>query len=114
MARRVVLGIDTSNYKTSAAIAADDGTILCDCRRFLDVPENERGLRQQNALFQHVVHLPELIEQAVREAQIEPAQLAAVSVSTRPRPVERSYMPVFLAGEGTARSIAAAMQIPLI
>lgn len=114
MKRRAVLGIDTSNYKTSAALTAEDGTILCDRRRFLDVPENERGLRQQNALFQHVVHLPELLEQIFREAAVEPSQLLAVSVSTRPRPVEGSYMPVFLAGEGAARSIAAALRVPLI
>ncbi len=146
MKQRAVLGIDTSNYKTSAALVREDGKILCDRRRFLDVPENERGLRQQNALFQHVTHLPELIEQVfsdaapARSTQADSAagsgtkpeaaqtkaadgktdresdgiELIGVAVSTRPRPVEGSYMPVFLAGEGTGRSIAAAQGVPLI
>lgn len=109
-----VLGIDTSNYKTSAALVSADGRLLCDRRRFLDVPENERGLRQQNALFQHVLHLPELLEELFSESGVTSEQLAAVAVSTRPRPVEGSYMPVFLAGEGTARSLAAALHLPLI
>ncbi|MGN1381959.1 MAG: hypothetical protein ACI4W2_03985 [Eubacterium sp.] len=109
-----VLGIDTSNYKTSAALVSADGRVLCDRRRFLDVPENERGLRQQNALFQHVLHLPELLEDLFSESGLQPQDILAVSVSTRPRPVEASYMPVFLAGEGTARSLAAALHVPLI
>jgi N6-L-threonylcarbamoyladenine synthase len=109
-----VLGIDTSNYKTSAALVSAEGRVLCDRRRFLDVPEKERGLRQQNALFQHVLHLPELLEDLFSESGVTSGDILAVSVSTRPRPVEGSYMPVFLAGEGTARSLAAALHVPLI
>ena len=37
----------------------------------------------------------------------------AVAYSARPRPVDGSYMPVFLAGEGFARSMASALQVPV-
>ncbi|MDO4176338.1 MAG: O-sialoglycoprotein endopeptidase [Bacillota bacterium] len=95
-----VLGIDTSNYKTSIAVTCGD-SIIADFRKFLEVKQGERGLRQSEALFQHVKNLPELFE-----------QLSAVAYSSRPRPVEGSYMPCFLAGENMARSMAALLGVP--
>ena len=58
-----VLGIDTSNYKTSAAVVDADGNIVCDHRQLLRVKQGERGLRQSDALFQHVENLPVLIRE---------------------------------------------------
>lgn len=109
---RAVLGIDTSNYKTSVAIVSQEGGIICNLQRFLDVKKGERGLRQSVALFQHVNRLPEMIEEAF--AALPPdVCLSGVTVSSRPRPVDGSYMPVFLAGVSIARSIAAAKGVPL-
>lgn len=45
--------------------------------------------------------------------QIRGMEIAAVCASARPRDDEASYMPVFLAGEGQARSLAAALNVPL-
>ena len=104
------LGIDTSNYKTSAALVRDDGTIIADRRRFLAVEKGNRGLRQQEALFQHVNALPDLLEEVFKAADGE--RPLCVSVSERPRPVEGSYMPVFNAGVSAGRSIAAALGCP--
>ena len=104
------LGIDTSNYKTSVALVRDDGTIMADKRRFLTVEKGNRGLRQQEALFQHVNALPELIKEAFEEADGELP--VCVSVSSRPRPVEGSYMPVFNAGVSAGRSISAVIGCP--
>lgn len=104
-----VLGIDTSCYTTSVAYAAE-GKEPVQARRILTVPEGKRGLQQSGALFQHVQNLPLMLEelrQKCPEMEIE-----AVCASTRPRDLEDSYMPVFLAGEGTARGIAATMQVP--
>ncbi len=101
-----VLGIDTSNYKTSVALVDPQGNILADCRRFLPVKQGERGLRQSDALFHHIKALPELMEDAGL------ADIGAVAVSTKPRPVEGSYMPVFKAGECCGRSVAAALGVP--
>ena len=50
------LGIDTSNYTTSAAVF--DGRDGYNAGRLLEVRSGELGLRQSDALFQHVKHLP--------------------------------------------------------
>ena len=103
------LGIDTSCYTTSAAMAVG-GEITAFQRKLLPVPEGERGLRQSEAVFAHIKQLPELLETAIREAGTLPA---CVCVSSSPRDGEDSYMPVFLAGLAIARSAAAAAGVPL-
>lgn len=112
MNRKLSLGIDTSNYKTSVAVVDADGNILFNHQQLLKVKEGERGLRQSEALFQHVQNLPPVLEAALSQDSIR-ENIGIVSVSTRPRPVEGSYMPVFTAGQGYARSIAAALDVPL-
>ncbi len=77
----------------------------------LSVPLGERGLRQSDALFQHVRQLPPLIERAL--SSVNCAELSAVAVSAKPTVAEDSYMPVFLAGKLAAGSIAASLGIPL-
>ena len=103
-----VLGLDTSNYTTSAAIF--DGQSGENLGRLLDVRPGELGLRQSDALFQHVKRLPCLLEQMAEKGRLE--NIRAVGASTRPRAVEGSYMPCFLAGEGQGRGIAAALGVP--
>ena len=104
------LGIDTSCYTTSLALASA-GEIVASRRRLLTVEEGERGLQQSKGVFQHVNRLPELFEDLMREAT--DASIDAVCVSTRPRDQEGSYMPVFVAGHSFARGIAAALRKPL-
>ncbi len=108
MSNFCVLGIDTSNYRTSVAVTDSEGNILLDERKLLFVKKGERGLRQSDALFQHIENLPTLMEKV---RQIEGIQ--AVAVSTRPRPVEGSYMPCFKAGITVAESVAAALNVPI-
>lgn len=107
---RWYLGIDTSNYRTSAALFDAETGAWQNSGRLLEVPEGTIGLRQSDALFQHTLHLHEMI--AGLPAGIG-KELRAVCVSTRPRAVEGSYMPCFLAGENTARSMAHLLGIPL-
>ena len=102
------LGIDTSNYTTSAAVF--DGTEGYNAGRLLAVRPGELGLRQSDALFQHVKALPDRLAELERAGWLE--GLSAEGVSTRPRAVEGSYMPCFLAGESTARSLALALGLP--
>lgn len=106
----VSLGIDTSNYTTSVAAYRPDGTGQ-NVGKLLTVPEGGMGLRQSDALFQHVKRLPDRI-QALREAGWLEEPITAVGASTRPRSVEGSYMPCFLAGESQGRSLAAALDVP--
>lgn len=101
-----VLGLDTSNYTTSAALF--DGETGVNLGRLLDVRPGELGLRQSDALFQHVKRLPLLLEELLGERR----DIQAVGASTRPRAVEGSYMPCFLAGESQGRGIAAALGVP--
>ena len=111
MENRFILGIDTSNYKTSIAVTDKQLNIICDLRRFLRVKQGERGLRQSDALFQHIKNLPELIEEMGISGG---CRFEAIAYSSKPRPAEGSYMPVFLAGESFARSLASVMGIPAL
>jgi N6-L-threonylcarbamoyladenine synthase len=103
------LGFDTSNYTTSAAWT--DGERDRSVRQLLYVKDGERGIRQSDGVFQHMKLMPSLFEQLCSEADIR--AVSAVGVSTRPRTVEGSYMPVFLAGEGFARVAASSLGVPL-
>lgn len=103
------LGIDTSNYTTSAALYDSDRDCLCGRRQLLPVREGELGLRQSDAVFHHVRQLPDVLEQLLAERQRE---LGAVAASSRPRQAEGSYMPCFLAGVGLAREFSALLTLP--
>ena len=105
-----VLAFDTSNYTTS--VASFDGTASHNISRLLDVEQGARGLRQSDALFHHTTALPEMLEELSREFDL--TQIAAVGVSQKPRPVEGSYMPCFLAGVSAATAFARARGIPLV
>jgi N6-L-threonylcarbamoyladenine synthase len=56
------LGIDTSNYTTSAAVLGEDGH-GANAGRLLEVKPGELGLRQSEALFQHVRELPRRLKE---------------------------------------------------
>ena len=103
------LGIDTSNYTTSAAVYREDGT-GCNSSRLLDVEKGGVGLRQSDALFQHVKRLPERFSD-LREAGFL-TEITAVGASTQPRAVEGSYMPCFLAGTSQGQVLADTLQVP--
>lgn len=106
---RWYLGIDTSNYRTSAAVFDAESGQYRNHSRLLDVPEGKLGLRQSEALFQHTLRLHEQIEKLTAGIGRE---ICAVCASTRPRAVEGSYMPCFLAGENVARSAAHLLGVP--
>ena len=105
------LGIDTSNYTTSAAIFRSEDCSIVQAKKLLPVKEGELGLRQSDAVFHHTRQLPEMVEQLC--GQYHPESLAAVTASARPRNMEGSYMPCFLCGEGFARSFGALTGAPV-
>ena len=109
---KVFVGIDTSCYTTSVAALDADGSLLADARIPLTVKPGGRGLAQSEMVFQHVRNLPAVMSE-LREAIGPAAEVAAVGVSTRPRPVTDSYMPVFLAGAGMAGAVGAALNCPV-
>ena len=103
-----VLGLDTSNYTTSAAVF--DGQDGLNASRLLTVKEGELGLRQSEALFQHVQRLPGQVEKLAQSGLLQ--DIRAVGASTRPRAVEGSYMPCFLAGTSQGQSMAHLLGVP--
>ncbi len=103
-----VLGLDTSNYTTSLAVF--DGSGGYNLSRLLAVPAGQLGLRQSEALFQHIRALPQLFSQLAGEGWLK--GLSAVGASTRPRAVEGSYMPCFLAGASQGEGVARTLGIP--
>ena len=102
---KIYLGIDTSNYTTSAALCVD-GVITCNFKMPLPVSAGERGLRQSDAVFAHVKNLPSIMDLIAKE--IKSGALAAVGYSRSPRDAGDSYMPCFLCGAAAAHSAAAA------
>ncbi len=102
------LGIDTSNYRTSCALLnLSDGSFQ-NIGELLAVPSGSLGLRQSDALFQHIRKLPELMERLCGGLH---GPIAAVGVSDRPRRQADSYMPCFLAGVSAACSAAAVLGV---
>ena len=104
------LGIDTSNYTTSAAAYAPELPQPVSAGRLLEVGDGGCGLRQSDAVFAHVKNLPEIVAEAMRRFD---GEIAAVGVSARPRDAEGSYMPCFLTGVAAASAAASALRVPL-
>lgn len=104
----IALGLDTSNYTTSAAWF--DGKQGDNAGKLLTVKSGELGLRQSDALFQHVKRLPEIVEEMLKGC--DTSSISAVGASTRPRAVEGSYMPCFLAGESQGKVLAQTLGVP--
>lgn len=106
---KAILGVDTSNYRTSLCLIDLEGRVIAEEKRLLTVKAGKRGLQQSEAVFQHVQRLPELASKMGWENY----DVAAVAVSVRPRPIESSYMPVFKVGESWAHGIATFLRVPL-
>ena len=103
------LGLDTSNYTTSAAYSDADGTVT-QVKKLLPVKSGEMGLRQSDAVFHHVRQLPEMVEELRRKTD---GSVLAVAASDRPQQRDGSYMPCFLVGAGTARELGAVLRVPV-
>lgn len=102
------LGIDTSCYTTSCALVDEDGRLVQEVRKLLEVPQGKRGLQQSQMVFQHTRALGELIQSLHLEQPI-----SAIGVSGFPRREEDSYMPAFLVGLNTAQSLGHCLQVPV-
>ena len=105
-----VIGLDTSNYRTSAAAVSLTGDILLNLRELLPVSAGERGLRQSEAVFAHLKQLSAM-EGMIRDAG-NGLEIAAVAASVSPRDGETSYMPVFQVGTSFGRMMAAMLGVP--
>jgi N6-L-threonylcarbamoyladenine synthase len=109
--KNIVIGIDTSAYTTSLAAVNRQGDVLLDLKRVLAVPIGTRGLRQSDARIQHHQNLLEMSIEI--EQRIDFDQIGAIAVSDKPRPVEGSYMPVFMDGVEFGAKLANRLSVPL-
>lgn len=98
MYNKYIVGIDTSAYTTSFSIIDYEGRILCDNRKVLNVVNGHIGLRQQEAVFQHLSNISEI----TKGIDIDINDIDLISVSNAPRSIEGSYMPVFSVGNNFA------------
>lgn len=105
------LGIDTSNYTTSVALFDSLTGEIAQKKKLLPVREGQLGLRQSDAVFHHTAQLHTLFGEL--HEGVNPREISAIGVSTRPRPVDGSYMPCFTVGENTAKILSAVLRVPL-
>ena len=105
-----ILGIDTSNYTTSAALYDTESGIIVQSKQLLPVKKGELGLRQSDAVFHHTKQLPVILGRLYEEISVVPE---AIGVSVRPRNINGFYMPCFLCGGGLADSLSAVNNIPV-
>lgn len=104
----MIVGIDTSCYTSSLALIDHSGKIFLDKRILLNVKTGEKGLRQSEAVFQHLQNLPRLLDGFVN------LEINGIIASVKPRPVPGSYLPVFKAGASFAETAAKLMGVPFI
>ena len=103
------LGIDTSNYTTSVALFDSLTKKVIQKKKLLPVKEGEKGIRQSDAVFHHTQQIRELLLELLSDC----GEITAVSVSTRPRSAEGSYMPCFTVGQTAAAAVSSALGVPL-
>lgn len=107
-----ILGIDTSNYTTSAALYNLSDNTVHHKRKLLPVADGQCGLRQSDAVFHHTQQLHVIIKELFDEFE-KPPEIAAIGVSTRPRSREGSYMPCFTVGINAANILGSVLNVPV-
>ncbi len=106
----LTLGIDTSNYTTSACLYNSESGEVVQKKLLLPVKKGEKGLRQSDAVFHHTARLYPLVKELFDEVD---GEIDIIGVSEKPRDAEGSYMPCFLVGVNAANCIGAAMRKPV-
>lgn len=104
---KALLGIDTSNYTTSAALYFPESGEIKSEKKLLPVKKGERGLRQSDAVFHHTKQLNEVIGSLFDQKY----EICGIGYSSAPRLVEGSYMPCFSVGENMALSLASILEV---
>ncbi len=103
------LGIDTSNYTTSAALYDPENGMIFQKKKLLPVKEGELGLRQSDAVFSHVKQLGDIVSELTEGRTFD---ISAIGVSTRPRDIDGSYMPCFLVGDMVTKTLSSVLKKP--
>lgn len=111
---RIIIGIDTSCYTTSIAAITLNREIIFNEKKMLKVKNGERGLRQSEAVFQHIKNFGEISQQIKKYFNNKNYKIELICASNKPRNLEESYMPVFEVGNNFAKTIASLCDCKMI
>lgn len=106
----IILGLDTSNYTTSLAMVNTQGKLINEERRLLEVKKGTLGLRQSEALFQHIKGFS-VLSKRIAGISLD-YNIVAIAAAIKPRPIENSYMPVFLAAQSLGETMSNLWNVP--
>ena len=106
----IIIGIDTSCYTTSIAAISLDKKVIFNKKIMLKVKDNTKGLRQSEAVFQHVNNLGEMSSDI--RSILNNYNVCGVCASVKPRPLEESYMPVFTVGSNFGKLFSSLNKCP--
>lgn len=105
-----ILGIETSCDETSAAVIEDGKTILSNVvSSQVDLFQRFGGVVPEVASRRHVELINPVVQQALDEASVGFADLAAVAIINRP-----GLIPALIVGVSAAKAIAWAADLPLV
>jgi N6-L-threonylcarbamoyladenine synthase len=106
----IILGIETSCDETAASIVRDDRTVLSNVLvSQISGHQPYGGVVPENAARAHLDHLPPIIDQALKDAQLTLDDLDGIAVTAGP-----GLIGGVLVGVMTAKAIAAAKNLPFI
>ena len=100
----IILGIDTSCYTTSIAAITLDKDIILNEKIMLKVKKDCKGLRQSEAVFQHVNNMGEISD--IINNKLNNYNIVGICASNKPRPIDNSYMPVFCVGNNFGKLLS--------
>jgi len=105
----LTLGIETSCDETSVAVVEDGRRILANViHSQVDVHQDFGGVVPELAARDHLERLPQLLDMALVQAQVKPADLDLVAVTRGP-----GLVGCLLVGVGVGEGLAAAWSKPL-
>ena len=106
----IYLALETSCDETAAAVVADGRRILSNCLLSqIDLHSNYGGVVPEMAAREHLETINYVIEKAMQEAQVKPADLAGIACTTGP-----GLIGTLLVGISAAKALAFAWDLPLI
>ena len=105
----IILAIETSCDETSAAVIKDGELLSNEVFSQINIHTNYGGVVPEVASRNHLVKLPQVIDEAVRKAKISLNDLSAVAVTKGP-----GLIGALLVGVSYAKSLAYALNKKII
>jgi N6-L-threonylcarbamoyladenine synthase len=103
-----ILAIETSCDETSAAVCSD-GIIVSNIIATQEIHQQYGGVVPELASRAHMQHIIPVVDRALKEANLDAQQLDAIAFTRSP-----GLIGALLVGAGVAKSMALALDIPLI